>query len=207
VTSTPYPIDDANLYYRLTNMLNDGSWGVVLAEDGYLLLKHGLINNRIPGDFYSFAKVSSPRVSHPMKVSFGELEFLGYDVKPDGALHGNDPYASATLYWRPQRSVAQDYLIVLLVIGVDGATVDVEGYQPTTLWYPTSRWQTDETLRVDVRRLPLQGRKSATVYLSVVAGRDPNDPAKRLPPLPSGTQNIARSADGTMLKLFNLRRG
>ena len=41
VTASPYPIDAASQWYRLTQMVLNGGWGVVGGRDGVLVLRRG----------------------------------------------------------------------------------------------------------------------------------------------------------------------
>ncbi|MBN1583592.1 MAG: DUF2079 domain-containing protein, partial [Anaerolineae bacterium] len=75
VTGSSYPISIAEVYGKVQEMLNSREFGILSAQDGYLLLKRGLSGDMVthlPGEFYTFAHADEETIPHPLQARFGD---------------------------------------------------------------------------------------------------------------------------------------
>ncbi|OGO06161.1 MAG: hypothetical protein A2Y60_06155 [Chloroflexi bacterium RBG_13_54_9] len=209
VTATPHPIDVPSLEWRVRELLQGGEWGVVAARDGYLLLKRGASETVLPEDFYSFAKAKDLDIRQRADVLFGDsLRLVGYNIRPSGKLHGRDPYASLTLFLRPELPLEHEYTIALFLVSDSGQIIKIHASNPTTTWYPSGDWAEGETVRVDLERVPLEGLLKAEIQVGVIKGTDPEDASARLTPVLSKKgSSLELRSNGTLVKLAELRAG
>lgn len=156
-------------------VLEHGAYGVLASQDGFVLLKRGAPGQALSEDFYSFAKVDSPAIQHPVTVDTAEgVRFLGYDVVK--RRYENTLF---NLYFTATEALAQDYFVGVHLIGADGVTLAKTRFQqPALVWYPTSRWQPGEVVKVVVNTLgwaeePEQFGLGLTL---AAAGAGPDDP-------------------------------
>jgi uncharacterized membrane protein len=137
-----------DLYSRVQEMLA-GEWGVVDGADGFLLLRKGAPQKKIPDAFYDFARVpsSSADASRPLT-----LRSVRVDDWPR---------------WRQTKIVAewqvgQDFDPESMAPRLEVRTPAGETLYamselapPALLWYPPERWQPGETIRVTTLPLSL----------------------------------------------------
>ena len=209
VTANPHPIDVPSLEWRVRELLQGGEWGVVAAKDGYLLLKKGASERELPEEFYTFAKTKDLDIRNRADVLFGDsLRLVGYNIRPSGKLHGRDPYASISLFLRPELPLEHDYTIALFLVSDAGQVIKIHASNPTTTWYPTSDWEEGETVRVDLERVPLEGLSRAEIQVGVIEGSDPKDASARLTPVLSKKgSTLELRSNGTLVKLAELKAG
>lgn len=164
--------------------LQDSEFGLVAAQDGYLLLRRGLPSSPLPDPFYSFVRMKDPCIQYPMVVNFGEaLQFLGFDIlywenEVIEEVHFN-------LYWRALRELDDDYSIALYLLDGEGQVVgSTIQPQPATVWYPTSQWKPGETVRIlaDTVAWWTGERAEFSVALGVLSGNDTWNVGARLRP-------------------------
>ncbi|HEX2172616.1 MAG TPA: DUF2079 domain-containing protein [Dehalococcoidia bacterium] len=172
VTADPYPIDGPNQWWRIRQLLESGGWGVLAGRDGFLVLERGNGRTDLPPEFFSFVEVENARFDRPLRATFDEaIELLGFDIRPDGALHGRKPRARLTLYFRPQRPIEEDYRVNISVTDLPGALAGQSIYHPATTWLPTSSWRPGATYRVEVAGVSSYGLTEALTWLSLDYGR------------------------------------
>jgi len=207
VTGPSYPITAKEVYETAQRLLASGEFGVLSAQDGYLLLKRGLpelAGDPLPDAFYGFALVDEGAVRHPLRARFGdELELLGYDYTIHNVVHAHQLPATVTTYWRPLRPLSTGQALALLFSRDDGAIVyHYDGLTPATLWYPIERWAEGEVIRVETPVLSV-GRLRDAMVAVVQPGADPLSVAGRLQPVaPAGGARFEVFEQGTLLKLF-----
>ena len=207
VTASPYPIDTANQWYRVQQLLNSDAWGVAAAKDGYLLLRRGGTSTAIPQEFTDFARAPQDVQYPTLDMAFGDaLTLAGYHLEPGAVLHGVDPYAEMTLYWRVNRPIAEDVVIQVSVIDeLDNSQVYMERFQAATLWYPSSQWEQGALIRVHVPYLPLRPAERAEVRVGIFSRQPPHDPIPQLLPAPA-SERLLRD-DGLTVRIAELRKG
>jgi hypothetical protein len=190
-------------------LLRSGDYGVLAAEDGYLLLRRGVppsLDGTVPEGFYRFLLADTPP-AFPLRASFGDaVELVGYDLTVLNVVQAQRLSARISTYWRALRPLALDYEFPIFFTADDGAIVWAydSGY-PSTDWYPAYEWQPDEVIRIESPILTLA--RDFGVLIGVTPPRqDPWDPETRLRPTP-GADLAGRLADhDTLIRLFSFER-
>jgi uncharacterized membrane protein len=196
--------DDVNTWVK-EQLLENGPFGIVAAQDGYLLLQHGVESDAPPDSFYTFVRVRNPDIQYPLLAHFGSsIEFLGFDV-----IYNRELESFYNLYLRTSQPLDTDYFIALYLVDeagqVVGSTVEP---QAAMIWHPTGRWQPGEVVKIRVDTLPwwTGDRDAYSIALGMLEGTDTWDVGRRLRPrvMESHWQN-PMPADGTLLQLMTFR--
>jgi len=146
------PVDEMDIIRD--SMLKPGAWGVVAAEDGYLLMERRAPNPRrptmgydarlptaLPPAFYGFALPSAPRIAHPMVVNFGpSLQLVGYRVERRDEVNLRLPNVLLTTYWRLRAPVTSPVTPVVYLTNSGGAIDANYTDSAATDWLPMTRW-------------------------------------------------------------------
>src|SRR6185437_8256293 len=125
------------------SLLTDGRYHVVVADDGYLLLRYHVVvaddgylllaKGRgpildpadpwgLPHSFYRFTVTSANGIPHATSIHFGpSLQLVGYGVSPAPTLYVNNPYLTVTTYWRVEEPLTADDAIEMVFIRADGS--------------------------------------------------------------------------------------
>jgi hypothetical protein len=210
VTGPSYPITVTEVHETTQRLLASGEFGVLAAQDGFLLLKRslpGAAGSPLPDAFTTFARVNEHAVRHPARARFGDaLELLGYDYRTHNVVHAQQLPATVTTYWRPLRPLATGQNLVLFFSRDDGAIVyHYDGPTPTTLWYPIERWAEEEVVRVETPVLSV-GRLRDAMVAVVEPGADPWSVGRRLQVAVSAAdERVDVFDEGTLLRLFRFR--
>lgn len=159
-----------------------GHYGIVAAQDGYILLKRGLpapaiaptsavrpganenmlaVQPALPASFCAGNYVSSGAVAQPMQATFsglgGSIDLVGYKVATSQPLSQSRQYISVTTYWRVEKPITTPLLLALLVEGSDGkeylASIDF----PVQWWCQTNTWKPGMIVQVTSKNFGLQG--------------------------------------------------
>ncbi len=169
-TSFYYPLQSISFISQVKKVILSGNYGVVAAQDGYLLLKRGLpspgispfspvqqgddVLPQLPDDFCSFVRVSPQQVTHPLNVDFSSnasssagISLVGYSVAPPSSFSILQPFMQVTTYWKVNASQLPPLRIQLLLLDKYGkqqlSSVDF----PALSWCPTSTWKPGTLLR------------------------------------------------------------
>ncbi len=158
VTSDLYPYGPSGYQNVVKDLLLHGNYGLVAAEDGYILLKHGLpapgLSPRspatsgvdafpnLPAAFCSFTQASSLSGSTPVQVNFtppgqgsGMATLVGFQVNRPGA------YLQVISYWRvSQGAIPPLQISTSLLNGADQQVFASDDFAGAS-WCPTSTWQ------------------------------------------------------------------
>ena len=192
---------DEGIHDQVRQVLNSGQFGVVRAEDGYLILERGAPRVPLPDAFFSFARASNPRIEHPMDVLFGDrLELLGFDVIPD-----RDGKVNLRAYWRAQAPISQDLFLTFFITDGNGTLEGAALHrEPANVWYPTNRWKPGEIVQITTYNLPVGRRgKDFGVALGAQIGADPFDTAGRLRPMVLSAPSPLRTpGQGALLEVI-----
>jgi len=153
VTEDSWPLHPVALRDNVMDLLR-GDFKIVAARDGYLLLAkqpNGL--NTLPDPFFDFARAPQPiQPQFATNLIFDDkLQLLGYDLTLGAH---EDLLPQVTLYWRALKPLSKDYTLWPFFINRQGQLIENPAERPlvTTLWYPTSRWSTEEIIMT--RTLP-----------------------------------------------------
>lgn len=202
-----------NLFDLVQALLDGDEFGVVYAEDGYLLLQRGAPQRPLPARFFDFARVADPQPTYPAMVDFATAEgpalrLLGFDLW-DGR-HTEMPQTPLRFffYFQALRPLTQEYAIGLYLLDDEGQVIggmDLEERPGVQFWYPTNRWRTDEIIRLEISDMPWWTAQYPRyrVALGVVNGRDAWDVGARLRPrVITSQQQMPLAADGTLVELL-----
>lgn len=183
VTSDIFPYVDSVQYIGdVKTLLLSGRYGVVAAQDGYLLLKRGLTPPELapttkvfpgsmnaytvlnlPDSFCSYLQTAPQNVTHPINVTFSKLssgvsgmELVGYDT------HAPDPFGlssnslDVTTYWKLTGPVTMPLQVLGLVIDKNGRESAGTTDFPATLWCQTHTWKLGTIMRLTSRLFNVQ---------------------------------------------------
>lgn len=207
-----------NLFGDIEAMLRQGEFGLVRAEDGYLLLRRGALPQPLPDRFFDFARAADPQPQYSVIVDFtppnsseAALRLIGFDLW-DGR-HTEMPQTPLRFffYFQALRPLAEDYAIALYLLDGEGQVIggmDLEEKPGGQYWYPTSRWRVGETIRLEISDMPWWTAQypAYRVALGVVRGTDPWDVGARLRPrVVNSRLQMPLTADGTLVELMAFR--
>ncbi|HLY29959.1 MAG TPA: DUF2079 domain-containing protein, partial [Ktedonobacterales bacterium] len=173
VTGNLYPLATTPTVYfsGVWSLLESHQFHVVVARDGYLLLKRGAgptLNPSdpygLPASFYSFTQTHDTP-PQTLAVRFGpSLELVGYRVTPSPTLYLNAPYLTITTYWRVTTPQPDDYYPQFTLIRQDGSHLLANGFAATQ-WLPMARWRPGYTYVVRSWPILLTSRETGTLRL------------------------------------------
>jgi uncharacterized membrane protein len=172
VTGYTYPYNSPQYIAEVKKVLLSGSYGVVTAQDGYLLLKRGLtppgispyspsrtgdgVVPNLPNSFCSFARVSPNEVQHPLQVDFtppqavdssSVVSLVGYSVAPPQSFGIATRFMQVIAYWKVNVANTPPLKILTILTDQNGkedfSSVDF----PTISWCPTISWQPGTIIR------------------------------------------------------------
>jgi uncharacterized membrane protein len=206
VTSPAYPLTVRGLWLEAAQLLRSAQFGVLAAEDGYLLLKRNAPPSRsaeLPAAFYRFAHAGEGDIAHGMQVRFGDaLELVGVDVTILNLVQAHELPVQIKTFWRALRPLAVDYEFCWFFTRSDGAIVyHYDQGTPTTIWLPPSEWQEGQVMALETPILSVGRLRDALVAVTPPGG-DPWSPQDRLPIKVLDTSNAELRGDETLLKLL-----
>ena len=206
--------------YGLINQLLTGKeFGLVHAEDGYLVLRRGAPQAPLPDEFFSFARAPSApdgtllhQPQYRTDITFGDaVRLVGFDAY-DGR-HTEMPQTPLRffLYWQALKPLDQNYRFALYLLDdkrqVVG-TIDLGELPGVQTWYPPTRWQPGETIKMEIGDMPWWTSQFSkySVALGVLSGDDPWATGARLQPqVGGGDLSIPLAGDKTLAELMNFR--
>ena len=180
-----------DLYNQVQAMLA-GDWGVVDAEDGYLLLRRGAADKTIPDAFYDFVRTPNDpeALAQTYPLTFDRVQV---NVWPR--------WRQATLV--TEWLVGRDYQpgtvrpwIEILTPGGERLYTFDDSAPPALIWYPPQRWRPGDRIRITT--LPMYPPRTWGVAAGVVHGPDPFQPAHRLPAADAVPNASFLTPDGTL---------
>lgn len=140
-TGNFYPFTNSSDYVAAVRQtLDSGAFGVVAAQDGYLLLARGgglpVTGGALPDAFTSFARVDWP-VSGAQEVDArfaGGLELVGYEINPP-QVYRVEPELTITTYWRVAQPISHPQTVVMTLTRPNGSRM-VFADSLTQEWLP-----------------------------------------------------------------------
>jgi len=171
VTSDIYPFYSHDYIAAVKKVLLSGDYGILAAQDGYLLLKRGLPAPSIspdspfqagenallnlPDGFCSFMQVSPQQVTNPLQVTFASkgspaamLNLIGYGVAAPSTFSMSANYIQISTYWQLNTPTTLPVQIVALIIDKNGKEHFATTYFPALSWCPTDTWKPGTVLKV-----------------------------------------------------------
>lgn len=204
VTVDSWPIHPNDQKRLFDTLLGEEGFGILAAEDGYILLQRGLSQaQELPEGFYDFARVKEPQIEYPMVVDFGGLlRFLGFN------LNQGERMTSLSLYWQALTPLTRDYRIYPFFYDEEGRIIEDTTLRPmtTALWYPTSKWKVGQI--VEMETLPWDVGDDFNVGLGVIEGENWKIAGDRLPlEVVTSTLVVSSFDESTALKLLEVQDG
>ena len=177
VTSDMYPFYGSTDYIReAKKLLLNGQYGIVAAEDGYLLLKRGLpavglsplsaeqvdtdrdpelALPNLPDAFCSYIVPTAKTIPHPVQIVFNRLtdntpsvELVGYEVSAPATFSIQAGYMSVTTYWRVLAPTLMPAQPLLLAVNKDGTEYIASDDVPSVRWCQTNGWKPGMLVRL-----------------------------------------------------------
>ncbi|GAB4568580.1 MAG: hypothetical protein Kow0047_21540 [Anaerolineae bacterium] len=187
------------------SIVNGSEFGLVTAEDGYILLRRGAPKQPLPEAFYTFLKPRTIQPEYPITAEFGDaIRLHGYDIF--GRRGDERRYV---LYLEAMRPLDTDYQIALYLLNEQGETIGATEEPPSALvWYPTSRWRPGEIIRVEFEPVTWYTRETPEfgVAVGIYEGSEVWDIARRLRPrVLTSRWQVFLPAEQTTLRLAVLR--
>jgi hypothetical protein len=181
--------DDVYPFYGTNDYVNEaksvilgGHYGIVAAQDGFILLKHGLASPgispfsaikpasntdmlnvlpKLPTSFCASNYVDAHSVTPTMRVTFsgsgGSMDLVSFKVDASDPLSVSKNYMSVDTYWQVNKPVTMPLQIMLMIDGSDGKEYLASTDFPTVLWCQTNTWKPGTIVRVSSRVFGLQG--------------------------------------------------
>jgi uncharacterized membrane protein len=174
VTGDIYPFFAFPTYtLEVKKLLFGGNYGLVSAQDGFLLLKRGgpspglspisavqpgndfntirALPN-LPASFCSNIYVSPKEIQHPLQVTFmapgGDLRLIGADVGAPDKFSRTAGYMTVTTYWQVEAPVTSALQILFLANGSDGKEYLMTTNVPALFWCETNTWRPGSVIRL-----------------------------------------------------------
>jgi len=180
VTSDPYPFVNSLDYIReVKKLLLGGNYGVVTAQDGYLLLKRGLpppgvssypamrlanaidaslLAPKLPEQFCSYIDAPPDKLSSPVQVEFSQpgspsarLDLVGFTLQAPGTLSLSTAYLSVTTSWQVKSPIKTPLQLVVLISDKNGQEHFVSRDIPSIFWCQTNTWKPGTIVTVTSR--------------------------------------------------------
>jgi uncharacterized membrane protein len=204
VTADSWPVHPNDQYRQYRTLTTEQGFGVLAAEDGYILLQRQAgLADELPDEFYSFARPEEPQIEYQAESEFGDvLRLLGFSLERDGDL------TSLSLYWQALRPLDRDYYVYPFFYDTTGTIIEDTSLRPmtTAIWYPTSLWEPGET--VLMQTLPWDVGSDFRVGVGVIDGDDWSEWENRLEPdVVSSTLDVFLVEEGTAVQLAVVRSG
>ncbi len=168
----------------LADIAYEPTVGLIASQDGYLLLKKGAPRTPITPEFFSFVLADMPPEAKLVRATFGSaLQLVGFETAHLATDREAEPLL--ILYWHVLQPIGQDYLIAIFLLDANDVPVGVTlVQQPATVWWPTSRWQAGDHIRMVANTFPWWSGDRARFSYGVGVlpmGADPWDTHARLP--------------------------
>ncbi|HVB72974.1 MAG TPA: DUF2079 domain-containing protein [Ktedonobacteraceae bacterium] len=170
VTNFTYPLGSSSFISEVKKVLLSGNYGVLAAQDGYLLLKRGLpspgiaanspaqsgndVLVNLPDSFCSFSRVAPQDVQNSLQVDFtpqgnagSDVSLLGYDVAPPSAFGIEFRYMQVTAYWEVNSTTTPPLRVMTILTNQNGKEEFSSVDFPVMSWCPTTSWQPGTIVR------------------------------------------------------------
>jgi uncharacterized membrane protein len=169
VTGDIYPYLTSQPYTSaVKQVLASGKYGVVAAQDGYLLLKRGLpaphvlstttttttgqkidpasLSFALPASFCSNIYAPQQQVTNPLQVDFKQadgnnLQLLGFAVGASSPFSRTNGYGTLTTYWRVDSTMKMPMQLLVFMQGSNGREYQTNADMPDLSWCPVQTWK------------------------------------------------------------------
>ena len=168
VSGTAYPGEPGGNRARLRGLLADGTYRLLAAEDGFVLLARTAngdsprpdsatpIEPQMPASFLDFARAGTESSGPPIAAfDDGGIELVSARLIPSSEVGPRGPLGTLETVWRVRRPVPERPRPSVTVRFRDG-TQQVFDNQPILWWYPPERWQPGELVRFTIPGLTVR---------------------------------------------------
>jgi uncharacterized membrane protein len=184
VTSDAYPYSQADYGKVVKTLLLTGNYGILAADDGYLLLKRGLpapglspqspasggqyALPNLPASFCSFTRVPPQPGATPVQVDFtpagkgdGTISLVGFQVNRPGA------NLQVITYWKVSQGTIPPLKIYTSLL--DSANHEVFGSENFTgvFWCPSTTWQPGTVVQMSTDFMYIGNVPRGPVHLAI----------------------------------------
>ena len=196
VTGNTYPLVSYLYKHEVKKVLLSGDYGIVAAQDGYLLLKRGLpapgispyspyggssdVSNLLPdlpATFCSFVHVAPQQVQHPLQATFtststsaagsASMNLVGLSAVYPRVFSLNAGSMQITTYWKVSAPTPFPVQLLALVIDKNGKNHFATNDFPAASWCPTNTWQPGATISVVSDLFLLRGIPKGLAHISL----------------------------------------
>jgi uncharacterized membrane protein len=183
VSADIYPYYTTPDYVRdVKSLLINKQYGIVAAQDGFLLLKRGLsapglssasavkpgptVNNALvlpefPSNFCSYVYIASQDVTHPQRARFsdgqGSMDLVGFNVSGGSTFSSSNDYMSVTTFWQVNRPITAPLQMLFLLKDKDGKEYYANNDVPALFWCQSQTWEPGKIVQVTTRMFNLRG--------------------------------------------------
>ncbi len=179
-----------NYINEAKSVMINGHYGIVVARDGYLLLKHGLpspgvsslspvkpgkyvsdflVLPNLPDSFCSYINVSPKNVKHAMNVAFtnpatsnAAMNLVGYDVDTSIPFSVSSDSLSVTTYWKVVAPLNTPLQVVTFMTDKRGKEYQGTSDFPAVSWCQTHTLKAGMTIRLTSRLFNVQANRVPT---------------------------------------------
>ncbi len=190
VTSDIYPYFSSYYYiHDVKLLLINGNYGIVAAQDGYILLKHGLPSSgvssysltrpggmdpafvlpNLPTQFCSFVQATPQDVRNPLNAVFTDpqqpgssMSLVGFRINTLYQFSKSAGYMTVTTYWKVENPISQPLQPAVFLVGSDGKDYLVSTDFPASFWCQTNIWKPGAIMALTTRVFGLQASNIPT---------------------------------------------
>lgn len=188
VTSDAYPFFTAASYtLEVKRVMMSGKYGLVAAQDGFILLEKGLpppgispasvtTNSRnldvvlptLPASFCTFIQVTPAQIIHPAQATFtsadgkSSMNLVGYNVGAANPFSIEAGYVQVTTDWQLLTPSMPPLVLQVLITDSSGAEHLVSTDFPAQFWCPTNSWKPGMILQLSSRLFKITGHQLKT---------------------------------------------
>ena len=138
VTERPgYLLGYGEYHSAVQNLLSRENFGVVVSEDGYIILKRNAERVPLSQEFYSFLLAEDVSEASSLVVDFGtDVRLSRLRLEHQGGM-----VVEVHSYWQTNRTPKNDPRVFLCLVDKDGeilpgTTIEIRA----SIWYPPARW-------------------------------------------------------------------
>jgi uncharacterized membrane protein len=193
ISGDVYPFYGSVPYtYEVKRILMSGEYGVVAAQDGYLLLEKGLPapgispasvtqNSRnldvvlpnLPDSICTYIQTMPGKVSHSTQITFtsadgaSSMNLVGYNVSAANPFSLASGFMQVTTDWQLLTPTMPPLLLQVLVADSSGAEQLVSTDFPAQFWCPTNTWKPGMIVQLSSTIFQIKGHNLKTGHAIV----------------------------------------
>jgi uncharacterized membrane protein len=195
VSGDVYPFFGSVPYtFEVKRVLMSGEYGIVAAQDGYLLLKKGLpppgispasvtqnsknldvVLPNLPDSFCTYMQVTPGQIIHPARATFtsadgaSSMNLVGYNVAAASPFSLEAGYMQVTTDWQLLTPSMPPLLLQVLVSDASGAEHLVSTDFPAQFWCPTNTWKPGMILQLTSKIFQVKGHgiQTGTAHIAI----------------------------------------